>query len=97
MKLTENIHIVDENVLKVLFMILYGYKSLVRADTCKQFILKCFQLIKEDDNPYFLALNVLPGMQKVKGSRPYPSYTLYNVNSLICTQFLVSFILLYKL
>ena len=57
---------VNESYLEIISMSVYDFKSIVRCDSCKRFIMKCKMMTQEDDDPCFQGLMVLPATEKVK-------------------------------
>jgi len=88
---------VNESELEIIFMLIYDFKSIIRNDSCKRFLLKCKMMIQEDNDPLFQGLLVLPATEKVKENSCYPSCTIRDVNFRICGQFFLSFLCLYKM
>ena len=86
----------NESELEIMFMLIYDFKSVIRCDSCKRFIMKCKMMIQEEEDPCFQGLMVLPATEKVKDNSCYPSCTIRDVNFRICGQFFLSFLSLYK-
>ena len=57
---------VNESDLEIMLMLMHDFKSITRCDFCLQFKLNFLQMIKEDDDPCFAGLLVLPIIEKVK-------------------------------
>ena len=43
----------NESDLEIIWMIINDFKSLVRCDSCKQFMLKCIKMVQEEGDPLF--------------------------------------------
>ena len=83
---------VNESDLETIFMLVYDFKSIIRCDSCKRFIMKCKMMTQEDDDPCFQGLMALPATEKAKKNSCYPSCTIRYVDFSICDQFYLSFL-----
>lgn len=88
---------VNESELEIMFMLIYDFKSIIRNDSCKRFLLKCKMMVQEDDDLLFQGLLVLPATEKVKENSCYPSCTIRDINFRMRGQFFLSFLFLRKI
>ena len=57
---------VTRSELEIIFMSTHDFKSIIRYDYCKRFMIKYKMMMQEDNDLYFQDLLVLPATKKVK-------------------------------